>query len=271
MNTRRIPVLLATFVLALAVATSSYLSRASAQVVDLKSEVTAEVDGKDASLALLGFVMANRKGRSCGAKRSKLVVSNMNQEGGEVQTTDQRSIPESEVLELARALPPNENVMFLYECEVSGKTFFAKGISISHVVYGDKDGWNANLMRVGNALEEARPSPASLSDAAVAYALTEASRQMNEALPAVFSGGAQLDTVELAEKTLIYTFTLAADASDVNARKFRRTMTKEIPPTICKDKRHLTMLRSGVRYEYRYRGKDGKEIATIAVGMSDCE
>jgi hypothetical protein len=246
-------------------------SHGTAQTVDLQSEVTAEVDGKDASLALLEFVMANRTGRSCGAKRSKLVVSNMNEEGGEVQTTDQRSIPESDVLELARTLPANENILFLYRCEVSGSTFFAKGISISHVAYDGESGWNANLMRVGNALDERPPAPASLDDDAVAYALQTASTQMNDILPKATSHGARLDSVAVEEKTLIYKLTLDAEASDVNARKFRRAVTKEVSPSLCKDERHLTMFRSGVRYEYRYRGKDGEAITAITVGASDCD
>lgn len=236
-----------------------------------ETKIMKEAEGKQASLALLEAEMKSAAGRFCGAKRSKLVVRVDDQ--GAVTTTTERKwhIKEEILLETARALGANQSVTVLY-CLGSGDDLVATGTTVSHVVWNDKSGWTASVVRSGKSLTAKRSDFDKLTDAEVAQVLAEASREINKAVPMVVDKGLRLDGTVGANKVLLYNYTLVDhEASAVNTNEFRDGMRARLVPGVCKDEAMQFLLQNGVRYRYRYRGKDGKEVATITVGSADCK
>lgn len=260
-------------VAALATASVAHPARAdSDSTVDLEMEYLAEVEGRDASLALLEFVMDNHAAQSCGAKRGKVVLSEASERSFEGVTTDQRSIPESDVLELARSLPENENVFVMYHCEVTKESFRGRAVFVLHAAYEDKAGWKSSIMRLRSSLAPEEAPPTGLTEVDVAHALAEASRQMNAVSPVVAAEGVRLDSTEVEGRALIFNFTfINQDAAEVKGRKVRRAAKPKVVAAVCDDEKQLTLFRDGVHYEYRYRGKDGERVTTITLSLKDCE
>lgn len=236
-----------------------------------ETKLVKEVEGKEASLALLKAQMKHPAGRFCGAKRSKLVVRVDEKGGATTATKEQGDVAEERVLEVARSLAGNQTVAVLY-CVGTGDDLVVTGTSVAHVVLKKKNGWTANVVKSAKSLSTAQPSGAdTMTDAEVAKVLAEASRQINAALPMVVDKGLRLDSTVGANKVLLYNYTLVDHkASAVNVAEFRQGMRQRIAPGVCKDEEMQFLLKNGVRYRYRYHGKDGKEIATITVGSGDC-
>jgi len=236
-----------------------------------ETKIMREAEGKEASLALLEVEMKYAAGRFCGAKRSKLVVRVDAQGGVTTTTKGKRDIPEERVLEVARSLGANQSVTVLY-CLGSSDDLVATGTTVSHVVWKDKRGWTASVVRSGKPLA-AKPSDTDkLTDGEVAQVLAEAAREINKLVPMVVDKGLRLDGTVGAKKVLLYNYTLVDHkASTVNVDEFRRGMRAKLVPGVCGDEAMQFLLKNGVRYRYRYRGKDGREIATITVGSADCK
>jgi len=237
-----------------------------------ETKIVHEVEGKEASLALLKFQMLNHSGEFCAAKRAELVLQEDDPVSASAVTRNKRDIPEASVLEVARSLSGNENVTVFY-CEGSGDDLVATGTSVSHVVWKKTSNWTASVMKSGKSITAADPSGSeTLTDAEVAQTLAEASRQMNAMLPMEVSKGVRFDSTVVSNKVLLHNYTLVdREASAVNAEDFRRGVKSRIVPGVCKEEKNRVLFQSGVRYRYRYHGKAGKEITTITVASSDCK
>jgi len=252
----------------MAVLALPFLCVASAARAETK--IMQEAEGKEASLALLEVEMKYAAGRFCGAKRSKLVVR-VDERGAVTTTTKgKRDVTEERVLEIAGSLGANQSVTVIY-CLGYGDDLVATATTVSHVVWKDKSGWTASVVRSGKSLFT-KPSDADkLTDAEVAEVLAEAAREINKSVPMVVDRGLRLDGTVGANKVLLYNYTLLDHkASAVNVTEFRRGMRAKLVPGVCKDEAMQFLLKNGVRYRYRYRGKGGKEIATITVGSAEC-
>jgi hypothetical protein len=154
-----------------------------------ETKIVHEVEGKEASLALLKFQVEHHSGRFCAAKRAKLVLQEDDPVSASVVTKNKRDIPEASVLEVGRSLSGNENVTVFY-CEGSGDDLVATGTSVSHVVFKKSSNWTASVMKSGKSIAAEDPSGArTMTDAEVVQTLAEASRQMNAMLPAAETVG----------------------------------------------------------------------------------
>jgi hypothetical protein len=248
-----------------AVASSGSAVRADAGIVR-------EVEGKEASIAFLKLAMDKPVGEFCGAKQSKLIVDVDGAGGVTTRSKDMRDVPKSRVLTVAKSLPGNQSVVVLY-CVGSGDNLVATGTAVSHVVWKNKSAWTASVIERGVSLPA--PEPAHIdkaSDTEVEQALAKAARQINKSVPMVVEKGLRLDKAVGANKQLLYSYTLTDhDASAVKADEFRRGMRARLVSGVCEDEAMQVLLENGVRYTYRYHGKDGKEIATISVASRDCD
>lgn len=227
-----------------------------------------EVDGKEASLALLEREMKNPKGVFCGAKHSEVSVRVDEQGKGTTSLEDERDIAEERVLRVARSLRRNRSVTVLY-CDGTGEGSVATATTVSRFARKEKKGWTASVVKTGKSIVADPEQP---SDAEIAQTLADGSRAVNKTLPVMIDQGTRLDSTEASDKVFLYNFTFVEhEASEIDALDFQGSMKPTIARGACEDEASRFFLQNGVRYSYRYHGKDGKEIATITVGSADCE
>jgi hypothetical protein len=244
---------------AVALATSS-VARAEAQQV---------TKGKKASLALFERVFESRTGDFCGATLSDVTERTKDDGSLELMLTNDRPVPESRLLQTARALRSNRSVMALY-CDRSGEHLIVTGVILAHGVHMEKSYWTARLERIDSNDPPKGPLQA-LSDVEVIATLRRQAREMNESLPKMLGSKLRYDSVKSSGKSLLQTFTVVvAEAASTDVEGFRRATKASLVPGMCEDQRLEPLLRGGARLGFRYLDKDGVEIATITVVDADC-
>jgi len=241
------------------------LAAASAALAD--TEHVEEVEGKKASLALLEREMQAPKGAFCGAKHSEIVVRVDERGEGTTSLENERDVAEDRVLRIARSLRRNRSVTVLY-CEGTDDGSVATVTTVSRFAWGKKKGWTASVIKTGESIVA---DPAKPGEAEIVQTLADGSRAVNKTLPVMIDKDTRLDSTEASGKVFLYNFTFVEhEASAIDPLDFARSMKPQIARGACEDEASRAFLENGVRYRYRYHGKDGEEIATITVGSKDC-
>lgn len=231
-----------------------------------------EVKGKAKSLALLNRFMQSPPGLFCGAELATLDVEVDDRGAVSAEVKTKTPVQKNRVKKLARTLPKNHAVAAMH-CQGSGEDQIATGITVTHLAIKEADAWHASIIMTGESLPPKKPGKSDApTDAEIEAALVEAARQINQGVPMVVDKNLRLDRVVGGNKTLQYRYTLIDhEASAVNTEEFRRGMQAILVEEICADEEMAFLFANGVKYSYRYQGKDEKEIATITVRVSDCK
>ena len=243
-----------------------------ASTAKAENRTVEEVQGKQTSLALMMRAMKHPAGRFCGARLAVLELKTDALGALTVQVASKTPVKENQVMKLARTLPSGHSVMVVY-CTGSEKNQIVTGTTVTHVRIEGKHSWGANTIKNGESIAKKKPPKADPpTDAEIEEALVESARRLNRSLPMMVDKHLRLDRLVGGNKTLQYHYTLVDhDADAVDAAEFRHGMRARLVNEVCEDEEMGFLLENGVRYRYRYQGKDQQEIATISIRASDCK
>ena len=178
-------------------------------------------EGKDASLKLLEEVVEHHTGRLCSAKLADLKMD-LDETGSlEITITNERLVPESRILQVARVLPANQSLWIGY-CARNFQRVKVTAVLLSHSAWKEETAWMAKV-------SSDFPLPAQklterLSKAELIDALRVATNKLSPSLPKMMGPAVRWEILSRRRRLLSYTYTLVTIArSKVDTDTFHRT------------------------------------------------
>ncbi|MCH8501056.1 MAG: hypothetical protein LAT77_03970 [Aliidiomarina sp.] len=110
-----------------------------------------------------------------------------------------------------------------------------------------------------------------LDDNDIQASLIAVSNEMNQMTPIMVDEDTRLDTTVALKRSFMYVYTLVAfDADEIDPDLFLDAIEPLVTREVCSSPDMAGFRDNNIDTLYVYRGKDGNQIASVTIKVSDC-
>ncbi|RUO19243.1 hypothetical protein [Aliidiomarina haloalkalitolerans] len=110
-----------------------------------------------------------------------------------------------------------------------------------------------------------------LNESEIDLALIESANELNPLLPMMVDEDTRWDETVALNRAFLYIYTLIGyNAEDLDPDLFKQALEPNLKEAVCTSPDMAAFVENNINAIYAYRGKDGKQIATVTVHVNEC-